>query len=280
MSDLTEGVDQVVIYYPDETIEVEDNGDGTFTVSGPDSIVSQAGNVFSINWPSALYLSETTWEVSDGAFRIGEAWNGVTKIEELSTDTVNETIFYDGTQLRSSQQVDICGLKLECITLPSDLSGNFNLCWRTFRNGVAEYHLVWNLTAKLSNETDVTLNATPGAKRYSMELVPTPSESGEMRPTAHLILSTSEIEDFTLGPIMDMLHGSDTSQAIFPTIDELLEFYDAFATLWVEDHGDGTFTITGPDTLLTTVDNTFTLTWATTEFVDDNTWVLDAPDPD
>lgn len=47
------------------TLVITDNGDGTFTASGPDEVVNMVTeDEFFIDWPSAIYLNEYTYEVS------------------------------------------------------------------------------------------------------------------------------------------------------------------------------------------------------------------------
>jgi hypothetical protein len=47
------------------TLIVTDNGDGTFTIEGPDSAVEMLDErTFQINWPTAVYLDEISYTVS------------------------------------------------------------------------------------------------------------------------------------------------------------------------------------------------------------------------
>lgn len=48
------------------TLTVTDNGDGTFTVSGPDEIVYMTSDTeFTIDWDSAFYINDDTYTVTD-----------------------------------------------------------------------------------------------------------------------------------------------------------------------------------------------------------------------
>lgn len=53
------------LFIDNALLKITDNGDGTWTADGPDSIISMLDpTTFQINWPSAVYLTETTYQVS------------------------------------------------------------------------------------------------------------------------------------------------------------------------------------------------------------------------
>lgn len=51
----------VELFVDNALLKITDNGDGTWTAEGPDSIISMlSSNIFQINWPSAVYLPGST----------------------------------------------------------------------------------------------------------------------------------------------------------------------------------------------------------------------------
>ncbi|QFG08697.1 major tail protein [Arthrobacter phage Ingrid] len=55
----------VALFADNALLKITDNGDGTWTAEGPDSIISMIdANTFQIDWPSAVYLDENTYNVS------------------------------------------------------------------------------------------------------------------------------------------------------------------------------------------------------------------------
>jgi hypothetical protein len=53
------------LFIDNALLKVIDNGDGTFTVTGPDEAISMLNaNTFQINWPSAIMLDEDTYTIS------------------------------------------------------------------------------------------------------------------------------------------------------------------------------------------------------------------------
>lgn len=55
----------LAIFDANAILKVTDNGDGTFTVDGPDSAISMLDSTtFQIDWPSAVYISGDTYTIS------------------------------------------------------------------------------------------------------------------------------------------------------------------------------------------------------------------------
>lgn len=56
----------LAIFYNNATLRIIDHGDGTWTAIGPDDVVKMlSATEFQINWPSAVYLNSTTYQVSN-----------------------------------------------------------------------------------------------------------------------------------------------------------------------------------------------------------------------
>jgi hypothetical protein len=45
------------------TLRVTDNGDGTWTATGPDSAITVTGDTFTIDWPSAMFLDADSYRI-------------------------------------------------------------------------------------------------------------------------------------------------------------------------------------------------------------------------
>lgn len=53
------------IFESNTTVRITDNGDGTWTATGPDSAVSMTDSItFQINWPSAIFIDDTSYTIS------------------------------------------------------------------------------------------------------------------------------------------------------------------------------------------------------------------------
>lgn len=54
----------IALFVDNALLKITDNGDGTWTAEGPDSIISMLDDhTFQINWPSAIMLDDHTYEV-------------------------------------------------------------------------------------------------------------------------------------------------------------------------------------------------------------------------
>lgn len=57
--------DIIEIFESHATLRITDNGDGSWTAEGPDSIVSVTGSgSFQISWPSAIFIADKTYRIS------------------------------------------------------------------------------------------------------------------------------------------------------------------------------------------------------------------------
>lgn len=45
-------------------LKITDHGDGTWTADGPDDAITLIGDMFSITWPSAVYITSDTYQIS------------------------------------------------------------------------------------------------------------------------------------------------------------------------------------------------------------------------
>ena len=52
------------LFVDNALVKVIDNGDGTFTVTGPDEAVSSAGDFFTVDWPSVVTIDEDSSQLS------------------------------------------------------------------------------------------------------------------------------------------------------------------------------------------------------------------------
>jgi len=68
--------------------------------------------------------------------------------------------------------------------------------------------------------------------------------------------------------------GTDALDAELPSLDDLVTFVDGYDRLIIIDHGDGTWTATGPTDQFTIVGDLFTITDANSIVVDANTFIV------
>lgn len=215
-----------------------------------------------------LYLSDGTVE----------GWNGLTDVDESQTSSFTEPVYVDGVKRDQPQKPSFYEGGITAFTYPPafercvgavELAAGllatgqaheiFNLSYRTMR-GNEDYriHLVYNATASPSVNTWETLSDNPTASSFKWDVVAVPEEVVGHGPTAHIYVDTTEAWPATVAALEDFLYGTDTTAPAFPTIQQLLDIFEANATMVIVDNGDGTWTASGPDDMVYMLDaNTF-----------------------
>ena len=107
-----------------------------------------------------------------------------------------------------------------------------------------QIHILWNLLAVPSSTTHETLSDSLEATELSWDVVAQMDRVDGFKPTAHLILDSTELDPALLTTYENMLYGTDETD---PYLDDLRNMVDR-PTLTIIDNGDGTWTIvTGDD---------------------------------
>jgi hypothetical protein len=152
----------------------------------------------------------------------------------------------------------------------------FGLCYRTrIGNDISgadhgyKLHLIYNAMVAPASIEHRTVDDTPDPIVFTWFITATPATIPGRKPSAHLIIDSTKTDATLLAAIEDLLYGSDINTPTLPTPTELFALYggSTAATVVVVDNGDGTFTVTAPDSVLTFIDaSTFQLN--TTAVVD------------
>ena len=223
----------------------------------------------------------------------GVPWNGLTAVKEDPDGSELSKIFVDGVPFRTQKTKESFAAVLQAYTSPrefDDYDGNngqqrrkaFGLSYRTnVGNDISpdyghEIHLVYNALAMPSSVDNVTLssdglNATP----FSWGISTTPVLIPGAKPAAHLIIDTTIAHPDAIQAVEDILYGSIDGDSRLPDPFELFDVFEQHAIFVVIDHGDGTWTATGPDEAFEMLDaDTFQITWPTAVYLDEDTYQI------
>lgn len=138
-------------------------------------------------------------------------------------------------------------------------------------------HLVYNAMAAPSNRAYKSIGENADAVDFSWKITATPPPSPGYKRTAHVILDSETMSPQVLSAAEDILYGTDSTLSRLPSLVELIDLVDTNATLTVVDHGDGTFSVTAPMSMLKNIDSsTFQLNSGVT-IVDSNTYSVSSP---
>lgn len=218
-----------------------------------------------------LYLSD----------RSGIAWNGLTSIEENATDHVSFPVYIDGLKVAEINSAPEFKATLKAFTYPdeflefegSEQVGHglyaseqphkpFHL---SFRTGVGtdldpdqgyQIHILYNLIALPNDTSNETISDQLIPVEFGWKLSAVPEQIPWFRPTAHVILDTTLLGSYLTAHLENLLYGTETTAAYLPSLVELAENVLEWALWTIVDNGDGTWTASGPDELLTMISDT------------------------
>lgn len=227
---------------------------------------------------------------------VGVAWSGITGMDESVGET-NTPYFIDGVKYIDSVGGAHFKGTLKALTYPDEFeqfigygaesgliiddqpSKPFHLSYRTkIGNDVDgedhgyQIHIFWNLLATPSNVTHETISDTLEPVEFSWEVVAQQDALVGYKPTAHLILDSTELAPGLLSYFEDMLYGTSTTDPYLRGLQDLLDFL----ALSIIDNGDGTWTITtlSDDDITLTDDGEFTIEDIDATYLDAVTYTM------
>lgn len=236
----------------------------------------------------------------------GVVWNGLTSVDEKPANGSVDAFYIDGYNYADFANVDDFSATLNALTFPPafavcDGTGtaalglygtqqprqSFGLSWRTMMgNGPKglEYgyriHLLYNAMVQPTSKSFASLGSSVNPVGYSWEISAVPvlnQLADNMFVTAHYIIDTTVAYPSAVSALEAILYGDDDDAPRLPLPDELVQLFENTAYLDVEDNGDGTATITGPDDAVvnTDVDNDlWTVTWPSVVEEGDDTYTI------
>lgn len=213
----------------------------------------------------------------------GVPWRGITDLEETEEDFRIETYYVDGKKVGQSH---ISGTYSASLTSYDDPIRNLDLSESIFglsyrehynSNGQNHYrlHIVQGLTIKRNGSVTETVNVSSTPTLHSWEMSSIDVDLGDNTTGSHIILDSSIIYEWLMRDIENILYGS-FDDARIPSIDEI---YEIFATmnLVIIDHGDGTWSAVGHETMIRMLDSTeFEINTPSAEYVDEETYDIES----
>lgn len=200
------------------------------------------------------------------------AWNGLTAIDENVADA-STPYHLDGVKYLNAESLGDFAATLHAFTYPDEFEpfigvssyGNgllvydqtpdtFNLSYRTRLGndleGVDlgyEIHILYNVKAvpDVRNYQSLAQQVTP--VEFAWALSTTPEIVDGYRPTAHVVLNSTELDPEFLTALEGLLYGTVDADPNLPPLQELINTVTTWATIVITDNGDGTWTATIPD---------------------------------
>lgn len=232
---------------------------------------------------------------------VGVAWNGVTSVDEKSDGGDAEPRYIDGVKYQNDSAVEEFSASLSAYTYPDEFAAcdgtasfgkglfvdnqprkPFGLSYRTrIGNDLQgidlgyKLHIIYNVMAAPSSHSYSTFEKDVAPIELSWDLTTTPVLVSGKKANAHFIIDSRETDPYLLEALEELLYGTGASDAVLPTVNQLISLFENWITLLVVDHGDGTATISGPDPVVKFVNDTeFTISWHSANPVDANTYAI------
>lgn len=195
----------------------------------------------------------------------GVQWQGVEKISLSPENTDLTAMYHDGIARNQSQLMSSLSITLSAYTYPDeflefDLAEEnwqeplkeFDLCWTSLGMDDTRYlHLLYNCQTVPSDAAFSTIDdSTVTPMLFSWNIACRPEKVKWYSPAAHFVLDSSMVLPENYAAATEILYGTDESDPRMPSVEELLELF-AVSSLIVIDHGDGSYTVEGPDDMVT-----------------------------
>jgi hypothetical protein len=183
----------------------------------------------------------------EGTYPQGEAWNGLTVVTESPSGAEASPFYADDIKYLNLMSAEDFGGTIEAYTYPKGFgpcNGEavlakgvritqqarkaFGFCYRTsVGNDVLgndygyKLHLVYGALAAPSEKANNTINESPEPTTMSWEFTTTPVSVTGFKPTAHLVIDSTEVDAEKLAALEAILYGSESEEARLPLPDEV-----------------------------------------------------------
>lgn len=232
----------------------------------------------------------------------GVPWIGLIKVSENPNGGDARETYLDGIKIVNRSRPEDFKASIEAFTYPTEFEEcegaetlanglratqqNRKMFGMSYRTKVGndidslqhayKIHLIYNALAAPTGKDYESLSDSSDPMTFSWDISTRPVRFEDpffgVRYTAHLVLDSRVIYPWALSAVEDVLYGTDTTSPRLPDPQELLGLFVDNALLKVVDNGDGTWTITGPDTAITDLGNDeFQIDWPSVVDVTDET---------
>lgn len=235
--------------------------------------------------------------LSDGK---GIPWNGLISVVEKSSGGEGTPVYFDGIKYSDILPIPDYSMSLKAYTYPDEFlefegvigGGNglfvtnqptkrFALSYRTMikdaeSNDVGyKIHILYNLLATPSQKTYQTMSTDANPIEFEWNVTSIPDKVSGFRPSAHLILDTRKMSPLLVADIESTLYGSIANDPQLPGIATITSFIDSWVIIRITDNYDGTWTATGPASLISMLNfETFQIIQADVKYLDPNTYEI------
>lgn len=187
------------------------------------------------------------YQIVDGAYKNGVAWNGLTAVTESPDGAEPTDLWADNIKYATLRSAETFGGTIEAYTYPDEFCQNdgsepvatgvyvgqqkrkpFGLCYRTrvgsdtmSTDDAYKLHLVYGATASPSEKAYETINDSPDAITFSWEFETTPVNVNGLKPTALITIDSTKVDAEKLAELEQILYGTPAegnAEAVAPEL--------------------------------------------------------------
>lgn len=194
---------------------------------------------------------------NNGVYDNGYAWNGLTTVTESPSGAEPSAQYADNIKYLNLISAEEFGATIEAFTYPDEFAQcdgtalpepgvaigqqsrrSFGLCYRTRVGNDVEgtdhgykLHLIYGATAAPSEKAYATINDSPEAITFSWAVTTTPVEVPGFKPSAQIIIDSTQVDAEGLEALEDALFGTVGTEPRLPLPAEILDFFSGTLTL-------------------------------------------------
>lgn len=209
-------------------------------------------------------------------------WNGLVSVDESDTSMLDTETYFDGVRRRVTETTGDFEGRISAYTYP-DVFGEYNgysernlyqrfgFSYRTEYGGGHLLHILYNVLVRDDQRQWKTQNRAVDPSLFNWDIYAAAEPIPGASPAAHLAMQVPDSSDELFEAIEDILYGTDATEPRLPGPAELIELYESYTQLKITYNGDGTYTASGPDSMVTVLsDGRFVLNSPTVFFVNPN----------
>lgn len=230
----------------------------------------------------------------------GVPWVGLSSVDETPSGGEAKAYYIDGVKYLNVSSAEEFEATINAFTYPPEFAqcdgtaqvrtGLFLTHQRkkqfgfSYRTGVGnetkgEYgykiHLVYNALAAPTQKTFSTNSNSTEPTTFGWSITTRPPAMAGYKRTAHIIIDSRDTDVVVMNAVEAVLYGDELNSPRLPSLTELSDLYDELFDLVVVDNGDGTYTATGPSSVIQVInDEVWQITSPAAVNIDDTTFTL------
>lgn len=187
-------------------------------------------------------------------------WNGLVAVDEKETGAIETDHYFDGNRLHISQELGDFEATISAYTYPdafAEYNGysdretykRFGFSYRTQFGEGYKIHVVYNVLVRDDSRSWVTESSAPNPSLFNWDIYGSDVPILGASPASRMTLEVPR-DETVLAKLEDILYGTDTTEPRLPDPAEIIELYEEATLLRITYNGDGTYTASGPDSMV------------------------------